>query len=100
MELVNKALLSFQISKDSIVVAWPIDIIGRIKAEEAGILDKFEDVCGIACDTRPTVCSLQIKVDKKDAQRASRSVDGSILRPVVDSHHSLLQIGNRDGTEQ
>ncbi len=43
MELVNKALLSFQISKDSIV-AWPIDIIGRIiKAEEAGILDKFED---------------------------------------------------------
>jgi hypothetical protein len=41
VELVNKALLSYHISKDSID-AWPIGIVRRIEAKEAGILDKFE----------------------------------------------------------
>jgi arylamine N-acetyltransferase len=41
VELVNKALHSYQKSKDSID-AGPIGIVRRIEAKQAGILDKFE----------------------------------------------------------
>jgi hypothetical protein len=41
VELVNKALLSYQKSKDSID-AGPIGIVRRIEAKQAGILNKFE----------------------------------------------------------
>jgi hypothetical protein len=40
--LVNIALVVCRLSKDS-RSSWPIDIARRIRAEEACILDKFED---------------------------------------------------------
>jgi hypothetical protein len=42
VELLNKALIACRASKDS-RGSGPIDIVRRIRAEEACILDKFED---------------------------------------------------------